>query len=86
LNLGKLDMSAQDKAYTNLVNVAAAGSECSGKGTRVVPGNADGSLLYLKVSADAPPCGGKMPLGLTPIPKTQADMIDAWIADGAKNN
>src|SRR5579863_9153830 len=33
--LGKLNMSSADTAYTDLVNVAAAGSACGGKGTRV---------------------------------------------------
>jgi hypothetical protein len=81
---GKLDMSAQDKAYTNLVNVPGAGTQCNGKGTRVVAGKPDQSLLYLKVTN--PPCGDKMPQGLPALSKDQTDLISAWITAGAPNN
>ncbi len=84
---GKLDMTTQANAYANLVNVPAAGVSCSGKGTRVVPGNADQSVMYLKVSTDDPtPCGNKMPDGLAPLTDDEADDIEAWINAGAQNN
>jgi hypothetical protein len=87
ISSGHLDMTTQAAAFTNLVNVAAGGTACAGMGTRVVPGNADGSLLYLKVSVDDPtPCGGKMPLGGPALPEAQAEMIEEWIDDGAPNN
>ena len=82
---GKLDMSAQDKAYTNLVNTPAAGGGCNGKGTRVVPNKPDQSLLYLKIKA-APPCGEQMPLGLPALQKDATDLVSAWITAGAQNN
>jgi hypothetical protein len=84
---GHLDMTTQANAYANLVNVPAAGVNCSGKGTRVVPGNADMSVMYLKVSLDDPsPCGNKMPDGLPPLSSDEADGIEAWINAGAKND
>ncbi len=85
--LGKLNMSSPDTAYTDLVSVAAAGSACAGKGTRVTPGNAATSIMYLKVSpTDASPCGYKMPLGGAPLPQAQVDEIASWINAGAMNN
>jgi hypothetical protein len=84
---GKLDMSTQALAFTNLVNVPAAGVACNTKGTRVTPGNPDTSVLYLKVSLDDPsPCGNKMPLNQPALTEEQADMIENWIASGAPNN
>ena len=84
---GKLDMTSQAAAYTDLVNAKAAGSACSGKGTRVTPGAPDSSIMYLKVSLDdASPCGGKMPLGGTPLEQAEVDQIEAWINAGAPNN
>jgi hypothetical protein len=84
---GKLDMTTQANAYANLVNQPAAGVACGGKGTRVVPGNADQSVMYLKVSLDAPsPCGNKMPDLLPALAQSEADGIEAWINAGAQNN
>ena len=84
---GKLDMTTQANAYANLVNQPAAGVNCSGKGTRVVPGNADQSVMYLKVSLDDPtPCGNKMPDLLPPLSADEAAGIEAWINAGAKND
>jgi hypothetical protein len=84
---GKLDMSSQSAAYTNLVGVAAAGESCSGKGTRVTPGQPDMSILYLKVSlGDMAPCGSKMPLGGAMLAQSEADEIQSWITGGAKND
>lgn len=73
-------------AYMNLVN-APAGTEptfkCKDSGlTRVVPGDPEHSLLYLKLTN--PPCGSKMPSGI--IPKAtpeQLELVRQWIADGA---
>jgi hypothetical protein len=82
---GHLDMTSQATAFANLVNVPAAGVACAGKGTRVVPGMPDSSVLYLKISLDDPaPCGAKMPLGLPALPQAEADMIESWIMGGAK--
>jgi hypothetical protein len=84
---GKLDMSSQDTAYANLVDVPAGGSACAGKGTRVTPSNAQTSVMYLKISpTDPSPCGLKMPLGGVSLPQSQVDQIASWINAGAMNN
>jgi hypothetical protein len=88
---GGLDMSTKAKAYADLVNVKS--TTPSGEkpacpaGDRVVPGSASTSLLYLKVSEAAPPCGTQMPASGPPY-LTTADqaLIATWINDGAKNN
>jgi mono/diheme cytochrome c family protein len=84
VSVGKLDMSSQATAVSNLVGVAAAGVGCSGMGTRVVAGNAGSSILYQKVTA--PTCGSQMPLNGTPLTPDQADEIKAWINAGATND
>jgi hypothetical protein len=87
ISAGHLDMTTKAAAYMNLVNVGASGTACTGMGTRVVPGMAHMSLLYLKVSVDDPtPCGGKMPLGGPALTEEQAEMIEDWIDDDAPNN
>jgi hypothetical protein len=87
VSMGHLDMSTKAAAFADLVNVSAMGVACGGKGTRVVPGSADNSILYKKVDpAQGSPCGSKMPLGLTPLTTAQADEIESWINGGAKND
>ena len=86
ITIGRLDMTSQATAYTNLVNVAAMGAACSGKGSRVMPGAPDSSVMYLKVSLDDPtPCGAKMPLGGM-LTADEANTIEAWIMAGAHND
>jgi hypothetical protein len=84
---GKLDMSTQAAAFMNL-KMAAQGAACASSGMqRVTPGNADKSLVYLKVSLDDPtPCGGHMPLQLPNLPQDKTDEIENWINAGAKND
>jgi hypothetical protein len=87
ISQGQLNMTTQTAAYMNLVNAAAAGTGCAGMGTRVVPGMAHSSLLYLKVSVDDPtPCGDKMPLTGPALTEDEAEMIEEWIDGGAQNN
>jgi hypothetical protein len=87
ISLGMLDMTTQAKAYADLVNVPAAGASCAGAGTRVVPGDQETSITYLKISLDDPaPCGGKMPLGLPPLSQENVSLVEDWIKAGAKNN
>jgi hypothetical protein len=84
---GMLDMSSKATAFSDLVGVAAMGSGCSGKGTRVVAGNAATSILFEKVDPNqGAPCGSKMPLGGTPLTDAQASEIESWINGGAMNN
>ena len=87
ITMGHLDMTSKASAYANLVNADAAGVSCSGKGTRVVPGAEDDSIMYLKVSLDDPtPCGSKMPLGGPALSQDESDTIESWIHDGAKTD
>jgi len=58
----------------------------SDNGVVVVPGDADHSLLYLKVAMEQPPRGERMPLGRTPLTATQIRIIEDWINTGAQNN
>jgi hypothetical protein len=76
-------------AYAVLVDVPAMGGDCEPSGlVRVVPGDPEASLLYLKVRAKreaaAPPCGDPMPQGERP-PITEAELaaIEGWILAGA---
>jgi hypothetical protein len=87
VSMGHLDMSTKAAAFADLVGVSAAGVACGGMGTRVVPGNANDSILFKKVDPNqGSPCGSKMPLGLTPLTVAQADEIENWINAGALNN
>jgi hypothetical protein len=87
IQLGHLNMTSQTAAYSNLVNVATAGSACAGVGTRIVPGQPDSSILYLKVSLDDPsPCGLKMPAAGGPLSQDEVNLIESWINAGAQNN
>jgi hypothetical protein len=94
-----LDMSSRSYAYWSLVDQPAAGPGCSRMGMRVVPGDPDHSLLYLKVAPTMPPCGARMPANPTtlmtngtsefsgtPLPDDQQQLIADWIANGAKDD
>lgn len=84
---GGLDMSTKSTAFANLVLVPSAGERCAGVGTRVVPGEPDSSIMYLKISTDDPsPCGEKMPFQRGSLTQDQADLVEHWIDKGAKND
>jgi hypothetical protein len=93
VTFGKLDMSTASTGYANLVNIASTGAACGPTDgatgpLRVIPGNADDSLLYQKVNGftTAPPCGSAMPKsGEIPDGGQQilVDQIEAWIDQGA---
>ena len=84
---GQLDMTSQATAYDNLVGVAAAGSSCSGMGTRVVANDAANSIMFLKVEpGQASPCGSKMPVGSSGLSADDAALVQAWIEAGAMND
>jgi hypothetical protein len=99
IRLNGLDMSSRSYAYWSLVDQPAASPACSRMGTRVVPGDPDHSLLYLKVSQSMAPCGARMPANPTtflttgtsefsgtPLPDEQQQLIADWIANGAQND
>lgn len=69
-------------SYNNLVGVTATNGPCAGD-KRVVPFNADGSALIKRVEGT---CGLQMPLGGTPLPADQIQLIRSWINQGAVNN
>jgi len=68
-------------SYANLVNVDARSSCTSMK--RVLPDNADNSVLYRKVSGTT--CGNRMPEGLQ-MNTHDITLIQDWINQGANNN
>jgi hypothetical protein len=97
LTVSMLDMSSETIAYTNLVNVRGMGTYCSEDGGtgapfRVLPGNAQESLLYIKVAEAMPPCGVRMPRPIPPastaepLTDAQITLIANWINAGALNN
>jgi predicted CxxxxCH...CXXCH cytochrome family protein len=99
IRYGALDMSAPVYAYWSLVGQPCMGPSCSEMGTRVIPGQPDQSILYLKVSQTQPPCGSQMPadpvaltatgtsvFSGTALPDDQQQLIHDWILDGAQNN
>ncbi|MFA4839157.1 MAG: c-type cytochrome domain-containing protein [Candidatus Neomarinimicrobiota bacterium] len=58
-------------------------------GPIVVPGNADGSLLYEAVSKpdnEQSRINNRMPRGRDPLTVTQIQLIEDWIIEGAKDN
>jgi hypothetical protein len=86
---GKLDMSTEESAYSNLVGVKAAGTSCvTSNLIRVVQGSATTSLMFNKVNAKLmqieAPCGDTMPDDQTVLDQAQVDLIETWINDGAQ--
>ena len=73
-------------SYGNLFNVPSAYG--SPRLLRVSPGDANNSVLYLKVIGDARVGGtaGRMPLGLGSLTTDQINAIRDWINAGAQNN
>ena len=52
----------------------------------VVPGDADLSLLFLKINSDNPPVGERMPFLNAPPDADQIALIRDWINQGALDN
>lgn len=81
-----LDMSSMDAAYRTLIDkMPAEGGEakCGDfQGKIIEPGDCQGSLIYLKLSAD-PPCGARMPLG-TALSDSALQALCDWIDAGAE--
>jgi hypothetical protein len=71
-----MDLEAS-QAYNNIVNVTS--TESRGL-KRILPGNADKSYLYQKVSS------GQMPLAGGRLTAADIDLIRQWINAGAPNN
>ena len=76
---GNLNLSP-NVSYNNLVNINASGYA----GKRVVPNDADNSILFKKVDGSGA-YGSNMPLGGN-LSATQINIIKQWIDEGAQNN
>jgi len=50
---------------------------------RVAPGNPDASYLVMKVEGSEGIVGSRMPLGMSPLPQRDLDLLRAWILAGA---
>jgi hypothetical protein len=68
-------------SYGNLVNVMATSEAV----LRVIPNNADGSYLVIKLEGRQT-VGARMPLGGQPLDTTDITNIRNWITQGANNN
>ena len=74
----------EDFPRATLRDIAAMGVSCRDQGlVRVVPGDPAHSLLYRKISEDAPPCGSRMPQAAPPLPPELIALVHDWIAAGA---
>jgi|GEM_PF-6536903 len=82
---GGLDLSTRNLAYASLVSVAS--SSCFGE-QRVVPGNAEASVLFHSLShtsmvfCDVP----TMPRGSAQLSAAQLAQLEAWINNGARDD
>lgn len=79
---GQLDLR-DDAAYASLVSVPSV--EAAGV-DRVVPGDPDGSYLYLKLLGEQTSVGGsgtRMPQGAPMLPPEDIDLVRYWILGGA---
>jgi hypothetical protein len=81
-----LTMTDAATAYANLVGVAATDAVC-GLTQRVVPGEPDQSIMWMRVRPAAldggMPCAEKMPDGTDGLTEADAQIIYDWIAAGA---
>lgn len=74
-----------DGVRAALLGVSGMGVQCRGvASTRVVAGDPMGSLLFLKISEDSPPCGTRMPQGAPPLEAPLIELVRLWIAEGAR--
>ena len=72
-------------AWSQLVGISSSQSELS----RVEPGDAGKSYLYLKLIGAQDTEGGsglQMPFQQGPLSASQIELIRSWIEQGAKNN
>jgi hypothetical protein len=87
---GGLSFETPAIAYAQLVGASAGPAPAAGpigcassELLRVVPGDAQRSLLYRKLSDAAPPCGARMPLDRRPLSASQLEQLRTWIERGA---
>jgi hypothetical protein len=71
IRFSALDLSSKARAYWSLVGQPCMGPNCQQRGMRVVPGQPDTSIMYLKLLDQMPSdttmtrCGNQMPLDMT---------------------
>jgi hypothetical protein len=72
-------------SYTTLVGPGGTGvaSPVYAPRLRANPGNANNSVLYLKVAGTL---GSRMPLNQQPLSAAEISAIQTWINNGAQNN
>lgn len=76
-------LTTTSQLYPLLVGAKATGPGCEMSGLdRIVPGDPDNSLLFLKISATPPPCGKAMPED-NPLDAAKIDLVRSWIEAGA---
>jgi hypothetical protein len=75
---------ASGASYANLVNVSSIAGPCAVNMMRVLPGNPAASSLVNRLEGTS--CGVQMPLGGSPLPVSQLQLIRDWISQGAPNN
>jgi hypothetical protein len=74
------------QSYAALVNAPASNASAHQAGLlRVAPRDPEHSFLLIKLTAPGPGEGSQMPLGRTPLPADQIQLIRDWIAAGAAN-
>lgn len=71
-----------DESFATTVNQQSVQDETL---TVIVPGDAEASLLFQKISSDDPPVGARMPLGGM-LTDDQIALIRDWIDQGAMDN
>jgi hypothetical protein len=81
--LAGFNLATVETGYASLINQPAKPTAQCAKldKLRVVPGDPDNSLLYLKLTVDAP-CGQQMPPG-GQLPDAKRELVRLWIANGA---
>ena len=70
-------------SYDNLVGVTSVEVP---ELLRVNPGKPDSSYIVWKVEGRTGIVGGRMPLGLSPLPAEEIAAFKQWITEGAANN
>jgi DNA polymerase II small subunit/DNA polymerase delta subunit B len=73
----------EGESYNHLVNQVSVQDASL---TLVAPGDAESSLLFLKVNSSSPPVGEGMPLAGSPISASDQALIRDWINQGALDN
>lgn len=82
---GGNNLSTASSSYTSLVSQP---SGCNAAVDRVAPGDVQNSMMWRKIANTADKCGTQMPQNgaLKDTQPAEFQLIEQWIAQGAKNN